>query len=148
MDLSFHPLSRPLSSKALQAYRNDAGWPPLPSPHKKSLRPGARQQWVSVASGNKQIGVALLEMAPPEFCHVSEYIILGKYRGLGVGRWFMARIEQYCNSHGIPRLFLEAGAGTQSFYESMLFSPDPSLPGMLKKDVNPLLPRMFLPRQA
>ena len=108
-ELQFRPLKAPLSNKALEAYRKDAAWSaPLPKNTAQDAR--GKIQWVSVEWKAKQIGIARLELAPPEFCYLSELIISSKFRGRGVGRWFMARIEQYCHAQGIRRLLLEAGA--------------------------------------
>ena len=143
-ELQFIPLKAPLCNKALLAYRKDAAWSsPLPNATATDAR--GKVQWVSVEWKAKQIGIARLELAPPEFCYLSELIISSKLRGRGVGRWFMARIEQYCHAQGIRRLLLEAGDGTESFYKSQAFVADPLLPNLLKKDINPFQRKMFMP---
>jgi GNAT superfamily N-acetyltransferase len=143
-ELQFRPLKAPLSNKVLEAYRKDAAWS-APPPKQTAQDARGKVQWVSVEWKAKQIGVARLELAPPEFCFLSELIILSKIRGRGVGRWFMARIEQYCHAQGIRRLLLEAGDGTESFYKSQAFVADPLLPNLLKKDINPFQRKMFMP---
>lgn len=144
-DLQFRPLKAPLSNKALAAWRKDGelegGVPP-----QKAQDARGKVQWVGVEANGKQIGVARLELAPPEFCFVSELIISSKFRGRGIGHWFMTRIEQYCLAQGIRRLLLEAGEGTESFYKSQAFVPDPHLPHMLKKEINPFQRKVFSPR--
>ncbi|HEX7986826.1 MAG TPA: GNAT family N-acetyltransferase [Duganella sp.] len=143
-ELQFVPLKAPLSNKALLAYRKDAAWSsPLPTTTAQDAR--GKVQWVSVEWKTKQIGIARLELAPPEFCYLSELIVSSKFRGRGVGRWFMARIEQYCHAQGIRRLLLESGDGTESFYKAQGFVADPLLPNLLKKNINPLQRKMFLP---
>jgi GNAT superfamily N-acetyltransferase len=142
--LEFRPLKAPLSTKALLAYRKDAGSKgTLPQPSAQNAR--GKVQWVSVEANGKQIGIARLELAPPEFCFVSELIISSKFRGQGIGHWFMIRIEQYCLGLGIRRLLLEAGDGTESFYKSQSFVADPYLPNLLKKDINPFQRKVFSP---
>jgi GNAT superfamily N-acetyltransferase len=143
-ELQFRPLKAPLSNKALEAYRKDASWS-APPPSQTAQDARGKIQWVSVEWNAKQIGVARLELAPPEFCYLSELIISSKFRGRGVGRWFMGRIEQYCHAQGIRRLLLEAGDGTESFYKTQAFVTDPLLPKLLKKDINPFQRKMFLP---
>ena len=143
LELQFVPLKSAISPKVLHDYRRDANWPTNPElPHD----PRRRAVWVSVETKGKQIAIARLELAPPEFCAVSEVIVRSKYRSQGVGRWFMHRIEQYCNSFGIRRLVLQAANGTEKFYASLSFHNDPYLPTFLKKDINPLLPKMFVAR--
>jgi GNAT superfamily N-acetyltransferase len=143
-ELVFRPLKAALSNKTLEAYRKDAAWS-APFPQRGAQDPRGRVQWVSVEWNNKQIGVARLELASPEFCYMSELIISSKFRGRGVGRWFMARIEQYCVAQGIRRLLLEAGDGTEPFYRSQSFVADPLLPKLLKKELNPFQRKMFMP---
>lgn len=143
-ELQFRPLKAPLSNKALQAYRKDAA-PSAPMPKNIAQDARGKVQWVSVELNATQIGVARLELAPPEFCFVADLIISSKFRGRGVGRWFMARIEQYCHAQGIRRLLLRAGDGTESFYKSQSFVSDPLVPHLLKKDINPFQRKMFMP---
>nr|WP_315396133.1 GNAT family N-acetyltransferase [uncultured Duganella sp.] len=142
--LQFRPLPAPLSNKALEAYRKDAAMAGARPPAVARDARG-KVQWVSVEWKAKQIGVARLELAPPEFCYLSELFVSSKFRRRGVGRWFMARIEQYCHAHGIRRVLLEAAEGTEEFYASQAFVADPLVPKMLKKDINPLQRKMFIP---
>jgi N-acetylglutamate synthase-like GNAT family acetyltransferase len=143
-DLQFRPLKAPLSNKVLLAWRKDADLEGAMPQHKAQDARG-KVQWVSVEAKGKQIGVARLELAPPEFCFVSELIISSKFRGQGIGHWFMTRIEQYCLAQGIRRLLLEAGEGTESFYKSQSFISDPHLPHLLKKEINPFQRKVFSP---
>jgi GNAT superfamily N-acetyltransferase len=143
LTLSFHPLSAPLSDKALRAYRKDAGWT-VPLLHADQQLRG-KIQWVAVEANGRQVGVARLELAPPEFCYVADLIITSRYRGRGIGRWFLKQIEQYCGGYGIRRLLLQAHAGTESFYELHSFVQDPLVPSFLKKDINPFQRKLFIP---
>lgn len=142
-ELHFVPLKSAPSAKALQAYHLDANWPASQQALQQTPRGVVR--WVSVEVRSKQIAIARLELAPPEFCYVADLIVSSAWRGKGVGSWFMQRIEQYCNGLGIRRLILQAAHGTDAFYQAQRFAPDPYVPTMLKKDINPLLPKMFLP---
>ncbi|RFP16149.1 MULTISPECIES: GNAT family N-acetyltransferase [unclassified Duganella] len=140
LELQFVPLKSAISAKVLHDYRQDANWPNPELPP----NPRGRIVWVSVETKGKQIAIARLELAPPEFCAVSELIVRSKYRSQGVGRWFMHRIEQYCNSFGVRRLMLEPANGSEKFYESLSFHNDPYIPTLLRKDINPLLPKVFV----
>ncbi|NVD74614.1 N-acetyltransferase [Duganella sp. BJB488] len=140
--LQFVPLKTALPLKALRAYRQDANWP---TDTKLPSNPIGKIVWVSVETNRKQIAIARLELAPPEFCMVSELIVNSKYRSQGVGRWFVQRIEQYCHSLGIRRLVLRPTNGSEKFYASLSFQKDPFVPEMLKKEINPMLPKMFMP---
>lgn len=145
LDLQFRPMKAPPTTKALLAFRKDAGLKgALPAPTAHDVR--GTVQWVSVELKNKQIGIARLELAAPEFCFVSELMILSQYRGQGIGHWIMKRIEQYAHGLGIRRLLLVAGEGTDSFYKSQAFISDPLMPRMLRKDINPFQPKMFAPQ--
>jgi GNAT superfamily N-acetyltransferase len=144
LDLQFRLLKAPPTNKLLIAFRKDAdseGMLPRPT----AVDPRGKLQWVTVELKNKQIGIARLEVAPPEFCFVSELMILSQYRGRGIGHWIMKRIEQYCASVGIKRLLLEAGEGTDNFYKSQAFVSDPLAPRLLRKDINPFQRKMFAP---
>jgi N-acetylglutamate synthase-like GNAT family acetyltransferase len=143
-NLQFRPLKTPLSPKALMAYRKDGDLSGA-MPQQKSQDARGKVQWVSVEANGKQIGIARLELAPPEFCYVSELIISRKFRGQHIGHWFMTRIEQYCLAQGIRRLLLEARQGTEAFYKSQSFVSDPYLPNMLKKEINPFQRKVFSP---
>jgi len=143
-DLQFRLLKAPPSTKILMALRKDAdseGALPRPS----AADPRGKVQWVAVELKNKQIGIARLELAAPEFCFVSELMIQSQYRGHGIGHWIMKRIEQYCAGVGIKRLLLEAGDGTDNFYKSQAFVSDPLMPRLLRKDINPFQRKMFSP---
>lgn len=142
--LQFHLLPEPPTPKMLAAFRKDAGWPT--SIAAGTLHdPNAQLQWACVETGQRRIGIVRLELAPPQFCYLGDLIIHSQYRGQGIGPWFIQRIEQYCHTLGIRRLMLQAHPGTEQFYAGLDFAPDPYVPSFLKKDINPLQPRMFLP---
>ena len=144
LNLQFHILPEPLTAKALANFRKDAGWN-IPIRENTLLDPNALVRWACVEMGQRRLGIVRLELAPPEFCYVGDLIIHSKFRGQGIGHWFIQHIEQYCRTVGIKRMVLQPHAGTESFYTEQNFIPDPRVPSFLKKDVNPLLPRMFLP---
>lgn len=143
LTLVFQPLPNALNDKTLQAWRKDAGWtaPVAPPPPK---HPRAVVQWVTVESGKNRVGIARLELAPPEFCYVADLIIASKFRRRGVGSWFLRAIEQYVAGHGIKRLLLQAEAGTEAFYASKNFVTDPFVSSFLKKDLPPLQRKILL----
>lgn len=142
--LTFRPLAKP-PTKLLRTLRRDAGWPATDPGDHAQPNPLGRVQWVSVEAARDTIGIARLELAPPEFCYVADLIVASKHRGQGVGRWFLQHIEQYCAGAGIRRLLLQAAADTETFYAALQFAPDPRAPGFLKKELNPFQRRMFLP---
>jgi GNAT superfamily N-acetyltransferase len=143
--LSFRPLSAPLPDKVLLAFRKDAGWSNRDtSGIDKAGQPGSLVQWVTVESGKKRVAIARLELAPPQFCFVSDLIVLREHRGRGVGEWFMKQIEQHCAGLGIPRVLLQPMADNRAFYEKLDFVADPLVAGFLKKDIRPR-PRSMLP---
>ncbi|WP_343729184.1 GNAT family N-acetyltransferase [Duganella sp.] len=145
LDLLFRLLKTAPSTKVVMAFRRDADTEgALPRASAADAR--GKVQWVAVEHKNKQIGIARLELAAPEFCFVSELMILSQYRGQGIGHWIMKRIEQYALSIGIRRLLLEAGDGTDNFYKSQAFVTDPLLPRLLRKEINPFQPRLFSPQ--
>lgn len=140
----FHVLKEPLSDKKLRAFRADAGWKDkVGGPLHKD--PRGAVQWVSVEMGKLQIGVVRLELAPPEFCYVADFIIKKEHRGKGIGKWLMRCIEQYCAGRGIRRLLLETTENARTFYEQYGFRPDPMLPTILKRDIPVFLPKMVVP---
>jgi GNAT superfamily N-acetyltransferase len=135
----FVPLAAPLAPKVLAAFRKDAGWT---GSDRDALRgaagPGGRVQWVTVQVGQKTVAVARLELAPPQFCMVSDLIVLASHRGRGIGAWCMGQIERYCIAQGIPRVLLQAEAASRGFYEKLDFVDDPRVAGFLKKELNAL----------
>lgn len=141
--LAFRPLSAPLSEKILLAFRKDAGWSNRDTDALGAGGLGGVVQWVTVESGKKRIGIARLELAPPQFCFVSDLIVLREHRGRGVGEWFMGQIEQHCRGLGIPRVLLQPMADNQGFYEKLDFVADPLVAGFLKKEIRPLARRML-----
>ena len=148
--LVFRPLNAPLPEKVLLAFRKDAGWTNRDTSALDGAgRAGGKVQWVTVESGKKRIGIARLELAPPQFCFVSDLIVLNGYRGRGVGVWFMQQIEQHCLQLGIPRVLLQPLGDNRGFYEKLDFVDDPLIAGFLKKEIRPLqrrpLRRKLLP---
>lgn len=140
--LSFCPQSAPLSEKVLLAFRKDAGWSNRDTSALGDAGGlGGLVQWVTVESGKKRVGIARLELAPPQFCFVSDLIVLREHRGRGVGEWFMGQIEQHCRALGIPRVLLQPMADNQRFYEKLDFVADPLVAGFLKKEIRPLARR-------
>lgn len=144
LDLQFRLLKAPPSTKALLALRKDAGLSgSLPGAKPGDLR--GKVQWVAVELKNKQIGIARLELAPPEFCFVSDLMIASQHRGRGAGEWLLKHIEQYCLSLNIRRLLLEAEDGTDKFYIGQSFVADPLLPRLYRKEINPFQRKLFAP---
>ena len=142
--LQFHILSQPLTAKTLAAFRKDAGWK-THIQERTLYDPDAHVRWACVETGQRRIGIVRLELAPPEFCYLGDLIIHSKFRGQGVGHWFIQRIEQYCRTLGIKRLVLHPEQGTEDFYARLSFVADPFSPHFVKKDINPLQPKMFIP---
>lgn len=142
--LVFHPLAEALPAKTLQAFQKDAGWP--------ANRGGAafqghgRVQWVCVEYEKVRIGIARLELAPPEFCYVAEFIIKSKFQRKGVGRWMMRHIEDLCIRQGIRRVLLIPEKSSVAFYQTLSFADDPMVPGFLRKDLNPFQRKFQLGR--
>lgn len=141
LPLTFRPLAAPLSKKALRAFHQDAGW--ADADVSSGEHPHGKVQWVTVECGKKTIGIARLELAPPEFCYVGDLIISRAYHGQGVGQWFVKNIERYCAQFGIPRLLLRPLEGTQGFYAKQHFIPDPYVASFLKKEINPFQRKML-----
>lgn len=142
--LSFRPLSAPLSGKVLLAFRKDAGWSNRDTSGLNGAgRPGAQVQWVTVEAGKRRVAIARLELAPPQFCYVSDLIVLNEHRGRGVGGWFMKQIEQHCTGFGIPRVLLQPLEENRGFYEKLDFVADPFVAGFLKKDIGPVRRRVL-----
>lgn len=144
LNLQFRILPEPLTAKALTSFRKDAGWD-SPILEGTLVDPKAMVRWACVETGQRRLGIVRLELAPPEFCYVGDLIIHSKFRGQGIGHWFIQHIEQYCRTLGIKRMMLHPHAGTEKFYAGLDFVPDARVPNFLKKDVNPLQRRMFLP---
>jgi ribosomal protein S18 acetylase RimI-like enzyme len=143
--LSFRPLNTPLSDKVLLAFRKDAGWSNRDTSALGGAGgPGGLVQWVTVESGKKRVAIARLELAPPQFCFVSDLIVLREHRGRGIGEWFMKQIERHCMEQGIPRVLLQPMADNRAFYEKLQFTADPLVAGFMKKEIRPLQ-RMMLP---
>lgn len=141
--LRFAVLDGPIAPSVLKQFRKDAGWdhrngadtPRIP-------HPGGRVCWATVLMNGRTIAIARLELAPPQFCYVADFIVLENFRGRGVGQWFMHRIEGFCGAQGVPRLVLEPVEGSRPFYERLRFAADPLVRGFLRKDLRgPLLRR-------
>ncbi len=45
----------------------------------------------------------------------------------------MNQIEKYCGTLPIHRLLLQAGSGTDAYYQALGFLPDPKVPPLLMK---------------
>lgn len=137
--LTLHLLPALPSPKLLRDFRKDAGW------HKATdadatrggLMPGSEVKWATVRAGQKTVGIARLELARPQFCYVSELVILKAYRGRGIGEWFMKQIELHCLQAGLPRVVLQPKEEARAFYEKLDFVADPLAAGFMKKDVAP-----------
>lgn len=146
--LVFSPMTEVPTKKSLLAFQKDAGW----STSMKSiesilnLTAAKRIQWVSVELDKTTIGIAKLELAPPEFCYVSDLVIKSKYRRQGVGRWMLRHVEDLCNAMAIRRVLLTPEPRSMAFYESLSFTADPYVPGIMRKDLNPFQRKMFLAR--
>jgi len=134
--LAFCLLKRPPSKKLLQTFYKEAEWLAAKDGFKKAPKSNVKEQWVSVELKNVQIGVARLALAAPEFCYLSHLVIRGKYRGKGVGRWFIKNIELFCIKLGIKRLLLEPEGESLPFYQAISFVPDSFVKGILKKEIS------------
>ncbi len=141
---TFEVLAVPLSKKCLQEFRRDAGWSTHTAAATAKSAAG-KVQWVTLEQGKKRIGIARLELAPPEFCYLSDMIIAAAYRGKGLGHEFVRHIERYCIQRSIRRLLLQPVASTRRFYESLYFIPDPYVSGFLKKELSPFRKKPLAP---
>jgi len=145
-NLSFLAMPAAPTPKVLKAFRNDAGWREVgDAALDGAFAPGSRGQWAAVLSGKKTIGIVRLELAPPQFCYLSELVILADHRGRGVGEWFMEEIERFCRSGGIGRIVLQPNDAARAFYDKLRYTADPLVAGFLKKDINPLLRKPAFP---
>jgi len=136
--LTFRPLSAPLPDKVLLAFRKDAGWSNRDTAAAANAGGmGGLVQWVTVESGKKRVAIARLELAPPQFCFVSDLIVLNAHRGRGVGEWLIKQIELHCLGLGIPRVLLQPMEHNRAFYEKLDFVADPLIAGFLKKEIRP-----------
>jgi GNAT superfamily N-acetyltransferase len=137
--LAFLPLDGPQVAKLLQVFRQDAGWTAgNDDALAGALRPGSSVRWMTVRAGQKTVALARLELAPPQFCVVSDLIVLSDYRKRGIGAWFMEQIEQHCREQGITRVVLQSLGTSRAFYDRLAFVDDPLVPGFLKKELRPL----------
>lgn len=141
--LTLHLLPALPSPKLLREFRKDAGWDKDTDAMRGGLMPGSEVKWATVKSGQKTVGIARLELARPQFCHVSELMILKDYRGRGIGEWFMKQIELHCFETGIPRVLLRPKDEARGFYEKLDFVSDPLVAGFMKKDIAPQRRRML-----
>jgi GNAT superfamily N-acetyltransferase len=144
--LVFCPLTDTPTKKSLLAFQKDAGWSISMKDVESILNTNKRIQWVSVELDKVKIGIARLELAPPEFCFVSDLVIKSKYRRQGVGRWLLRHVEDMCNALAIRRVLLTPEPRSMAFYESLSFVSDPFVPGVLRKDLNPFQRKVFLAR--
>ncbi|WP_296001086.1 GNAT family N-acetyltransferase [Rugamonas sp.] len=130
-------MTEPPTEKALLAFQKDAGWSVTRRESDTIRSPHSRAQWVSVEYQKVRIGIARLELAPPEFCYVSDLVIKSKFRRLGVGRWLLRHIEDLCIKLAIRRILLRPEPNSRAFYDSLSFVDDPMVPNILRKDLNP-----------
>jgi len=137
----FRLLPGAIPPKTLLAFRKDAGWTNADMAE-KSFHPASQVRWATIQTGSRTIGIARLELAPPQFCFVSDLIVQSKHRGRGLGEWFMQQIEQYCREQGIPRVLLQPTQGSQGFYDKLRFVSDPLVQGFLKKELGPARRRL------
>lgn len=136
--LAFRVATAPLSAKLLKTFRNDAGWAEETAIDvRRPFNPASRVVWVTAEASGKTVGIARLELAAPQFCYVSELIVLRSHRGHGIGEWMVKHIEQYCLGQGIPRMLLQPRDSAKGFYEKLHFIPDGHVAGFLKKEINP-----------
>ncbi len=80
---------------------------------------GAIAGMALVSIGNKQ------DVATP-YASLDDLIVHPDYRGAGIGRQFIAWLEQQMLKRGITRLFLESGEGNHDahrFFEAQGFQP-------------------------
>ena len=115
--LIFHPQSN-VSDEILRAFQKDAGWPKAIQLRNVKQNPKGKPCLVSVEFQKNIIGMARLELAAPEFCFISDMVILSPYRGKGIGRWLVKQIEAYCNIFHIKRLILQSNSTNLHFYQS------------------------------
>lgn len=134
-NLTFKQLERTPAKKVLLDFESDAGWPLSKNALRKVRADKPSVRWVCVQANGMPIGLAQLELAPPQFCYLSHLVIKSEYRGRGIGRWFLEHIEQMTFSMGIPRLLLTPEERSIPFYQALNFQPDPLVPGVLKKEV-------------
>jgi GNAT superfamily N-acetyltransferase len=134
--ISFRLLPGAIPPKTLLAFRKDAGWT-SPPPEAGPGRPGATVRWATLQTGSRTIAIARLELAPPQFCFVSDLIVLSAHRGRGLGGHFMQQIERHCMEAGIPRVLLQPTEGSAGFYAKLRFVVDPLVAGFLKKELGP-----------
>jgi GNAT superfamily N-acetyltransferase len=132
--LKFDLLATPPVAKMLLAFREDAGWTTAPSRSvADALCSNPRMRWAVVRRGQKTIAIARLEIAPPQFCFISDFIVLNAWHGRGVGTWFMERIEEHCRAMTILRILLEPAEGSRGFYERLGFAGNAAIPGFMVK---------------
>lgn len=140
---TLHILPALPSAKLLREFRRDAGWDQDTEALLGGLWPGGEVQWATVQFGQKTVGIARLELARPQFCYVSELMILKAYRGRGIGEWFMTQIESHCRQAGVPRVLLRPKDDARAFYEKLAFVTDPLVAGFMKKEIAPQRLRML-----
>ena len=127
----------PVPRKQLRRFRRDAGWAPdSPYAYSPCFASGI-VRWATLSDDKSCIAIVRLELAPPQFCCISELIIASSHRHKGLGRYFIKQIEQYCAQHGIQRLLLQAVAEASGFYDALHFIPDPYVCGFLKREISP-----------
>ena len=135
--LIFRPVPT-MPHKTLLAFRQDAGWRNSEAAPAGAQRVGGQVQWGTAVMGQKVIAIVRLELAPPQFCYVSDLIVLRGQRRRGVGAWLMAQVERHCLALGIPRVVLQPNSDSAAFYQKLQFVADPLAAGFLKKELGPV----------
>ena len=133
--LIFHPQTT-VSDKILKTFQKDAGWPKAIQLRNAKQNPKGKTSLAAVELQKNIIGIARLELAAPEFCFISDMVILSPYRGKGIGRWFVKQIEAHCNIFHIKRLILQSNPTNLQFYQLLGFKPDPRVLTFLTKEIN------------
>jgi GNAT superfamily N-acetyltransferase len=142
--LVFRLLPAPPTPKTLLVFRRNAGWNTLdPASIAEALVPRPGMQWVTVLQRHRTVAIARLELAPPQFCFVSDCIVDRSMRGRGVGSWLLGQVERECRERGIPRLLLRPTDESLGFYRKLGFTPDTAVAGFLRKDVGPVRRRLL-----
>ena len=120
--------------KTLEFFQKEAGWDKeLVTRKPILLSPGSRIVWVKVMHGLSIIAIARLKIAPPEFCYLSNFLVMNAYREKGIGRQFLSNIEEYCVSFRIKLLVLEPTDESLMFYQNLSYAREPKLDGYLSK---------------
>jgi aralkylamine N-acetyltransferase len=71
----------------------------------------------------KIVGMARVISDGYSDAYIQDVVVLGAYRGHGVGRELIRRLTQFCTTRKIGWIGLVAEPGTQSLYEELGFGP-------------------------